>query len=154
MKEELPENLAKNSVKSGAEKNGEEATTKDAATVATSGEGVKETGDGGAGGEEVKPPEGEEGVKEGGSEGGGDKEEGEKERVGEGGGGGKLPEALSMPSENSIQSAAASALAAAAVKAKVSSHTRTRKQTKYIIYSMYTHTCTNGRNTYVHAQTY
>ena len=107
MKEELPDNLAKNAAKSTGEKNGE-VTTKDPA----GGERVKESSGGGSGGG------GEEGVKASGNEGEKDSVEKSVERGGEGGG--KLPEALSMPNENSVQAAAASALAAAAVKAKVS----------------------------------
>ena len=99
MKEELPESLAKAATKNRGEKNGDKDTA--------SGEGVKESGNGGE--EEVKGN----GKDEVGEKEGGDKV-GEKE-----GGGGKLPEALSMPSDTTVQSAAASALAAAAVKAKV-----------------------------------
>ncbi|CAI8054691.1 SWI/SNF complex subunit SMARCC2 [Geodia barretti] len=99
MKEELPKDLAKNASKPGGEKNGED--TKDSA----GGERVKESSGGG-----------EEGVKASGKE--GVKESVEKSGDKGGEGGGTLPEALSMPGENSVQSAAASALAAAAVKAK------------------------------------
>ena len=111
MKDELPDSLAKAAAKEGI-RNG---ASGDGVKEETGGEGVKENGSG-AGGEEVK---------EDGKGGGGGKENGEKVGEGEKGeGGGKLPQALSMPSEGSVQSAAASALAAAAVKAKVRGQTK------------------------------
>ena len=96
MKEELPDNISKSVKEGGGEEGGE-------------GGGAGEGGEEKSNGEKMA-----DGVEE---------EKGEGGSVGEGGGGGggggKLPEALSMPSEGNVQTAAASALAAAAIKAKV-----------------------------------